>query len=340
MKKYRPVWQCSRIKDEIIVFSEKDGAVCAGLAFDNPHNVTIRERNGKVLKEGVDYAVKGNAVVLLDKNLFFYNEEWLKNESVPPFIENENKQYDVRDVLLVSPRFLRETQFLADYDCDVTDFPEMVFRGNLEKTVRKLVRGEKLDVILFGDSISNAANSSWEMGVGGYVHWIDAVKKNVLGCCGAEMNVVNVSRSGYGTEWALSAYKEKFKKMKADLVIIAFGMNDSALGAKKFASNVRELIEGIKSFCKETEFIVISSPSANKDCKLFYGQSEQFEELRKTFSGKITLINMSAASDFLMKRKKYIEISGNNLNHPNDFFYEFYESALSETLINAAESEN
>ena len=140
--------------------------------------------------------------------------------------------------------------------------------------------------------------------------------------------------------WIVNYCKEKFKKMKADLVIIAFGMNDSALGAKKFASNVRELIEGIKSFCKETEFIVISSPSANKDCKLFYGQSEQFEELRKTFSGKITLINMSAASDFLMKRKKYIEISGNNLNHPNDFFYEFYESALSETLINAAESEN
>lgn len=339
MDSFNPAWESRHIENEIIVFTEKDGLISAGLAFDNPRNAVIKDREGNVLKKNVDYIVKGNSVILLNDSLFFYKSEWLLNKNVPEYVKNENEQYNIKDTLLISPEFLRKTQFTAEYDCDRSDFPQIIYKGNLEKTARKISRKQPLTVVLFGDSISNAANSSWDMGFENYAHWMDRVKENVKKYCGAEIIVKNISRSGYGTEWALSAYKEKFNDIKADLVIIAFGMNDGNLGAERFAKNVAELQQGIESIEKNAEFIVVSSPLANKNCCEIFGQKEQFSALYAVFCDITTLIDMGSVSEFLLKRKNYVEISGNNLNHPNDFFYEFYTSAISKVLIDSGKTQ-
>ena len=42
MERFKPFWESSDIKEEILVFVEENGVISANLAFDNPQNVVLR----------------------------------------------------------------------------------------------------------------------------------------------------------------------------------------------------------------------------------------------------------------------------------------------------------
>jgi hypothetical protein len=66
----------------------------------------------------------------------------------------------------------------------------------------------------------------------------------------------------------------------------------------------------------------------NRDCRSVYaGQDKYIDGLQTLQQDGVTVCNCTAIAQFLLQHKAYIEISGNNLNHPNDFFYEFYKDA-------------
>lgn len=332
---WEPLWAKGHIEKEILVFVEEDGKITAHLAFNSPKNIVIRDRNGKTLTENSDYVVEGNRIVLRNRSLPFFRAEWLKNENVPDEIENENERYQIGGALLVSPAYLYRMQFLADYDCSYTEFPNVsADRMSLSGTYRKLSERKPFRLVLFGDSISNAANSSLDMGVTDYEHWMESARKNIEQIYGAPVNVSNISRSGYGIDWALSAYRERLEGIDPDLVVIAFGMNDYDLPAALFADRVRQLIDGIREMKSDAEFILVATPLPNGDCyTIAKSQSEQYGKLKELEGEGVTVVNMTAVTEFLLQRKRYVEISGNNLNHPNDFFYACYTDIFSELFV-------
>ncbi len=206
-----PLRSINKVYKETVVFSEKDGKISGHLAFDNPRGILLRTRDGFVLEEGADYRVEKNEVILLNKSIPYFKKEWLKNENVPLSIPSENGEYDVGKCLIISPAYLRSVQILADYDCDKTPFPSALpYKINLEKSYKKLTEDKKLRIALYGDSVCNAANSSWEIGFEGYKHWMSAAAERSEKFYGAKIEVVNFSRSGYGIGWGLEAAEEKF----------------------------------------------------------------------------------------------------------------------------------
>ncbi len=316
------------IEDEILVFSEKDGHISANLAFDNPKNLSIRNRVGELLIEGVDYALSGNKIELLNLEIFYYRQGWLQNRDVPPEIPSENKQYGINGCLLIEPKYMRGTQFLASYDCEVNDFPSAISDWlYLPHTYEKLKEQKKLKIALFGDSISNAANSSWEMGFGGYEHWCESALKRVEELYDAKIELLNCSRSGYGTEWAKEAVAEKFTGQNVDLAIIAFGMNDApdGMSVQEFTQNISDIMGKIRAFNSKTEFVLIAPFVPNKDCTYVYKEQKNYLYGLKEIEGEgVTVLDMTSIFLWLLERKSYCEISGNNLNHPNDFGYAFF----------------
>lgn len=332
MEKFKPFWESNDINEEILVFVEKDGVTSAGLLFDNPQNVVLRDRTGKAFEKNKDYIQKGNKVIAVSGDIPYFKFEWLKNENVPKNIPNENETYNIRGCLLISPQYLREMQVLANYTktgggglqilSDVICLPQ---------TERLLKKDKKLKIALFGDSISNAANSSFEMGFSGAEHWIAPVVKYIEQEVQADVDFMNVSRSGYGTEWALEAVDEKFGEENVDLAIIAFGMNDGSadMSVETFIHNISKLMEKIKKYNEKTEFILVATPVPNADCSAVYKEQINYVDGLRTLEKQgITLVNMTEVFTWLLKRKRYCEISGNNLNHPNDFGYRFYTDAF------------
>ncbi len=341
MDKYRTLWEREIVQDEIVVFVESNGNISGHLAFAPLEIIEAKTRNGRALQEGMDFEINGTTVMLKNKAVSYFKEEWLKNKNVPQDIPNENGQYGIGGALLISPAYLRDRQILFTYKKCVLPFigflPKYI---SLPKTKKKLETEKRLKIALFGDSISNAANSSWEMGVSGYEHYFSKVCREVGKHYGADVSYCNMSRSGYGTVWAISAVEEKFKDTDVDLVIIAFGMNDApdGLSMRQFTDNVAEIMRRIRALLPEVEFILVATPVPNKDCAYVYaGQDTYIHGLNELLCEGVTVCNCTAISQFLLQKKAYVEISGNNFNHPNDFFYEIYADAYITLLCNLSE---
>lgn len=336
------MWTKNYIKDEIIVFVKRSGVVSARLAFDCPRGLRITDRKGSVLSECIDFKTEGREIIALNDKIEYFEEEWLKNKNVPKSIENENELYKISGALLLSPQYLRQKQYLVSYYHKTTDFPNIFSdRINLPRSYEKLLNDKKLKIALMGDSISNAANSSYEMGFDGYKHWLDTAIETIKKQYGAEISYDNISKSGYGTNWAVTAARELFLKCKADLIVIAFGMNDGAGGmsAENFKINVKTLIDVAREINAETEFILVATPLPNAISNIYKTQPLYFDALKQIEKAEngVSVINMTAVSEFLTSKKDYAEISGNNINHPNDFFYAFYSDAFTEIFVRLKE---
>lgn len=341
MERFKPLWVKDYVENEILVFVKRGKEISANLAFDGAWGLRLKDRKGTVLRECVDYKIEGRKVVALNDCIEYFEEEWLKNENVPEYVENENERYNIGGCLLVSPEFLRKKQYSVSYRHSPALisglFPDRI---SLPRTYKKISERKRLKIALMGDSISNAANSSYEMGFGGYRHWLDDTAEKVKKYLKTEISYENFSKSGYGTEWALSVAEEKFENGNFDLVIIAFGMNDGAAGmtSESFRQNVSELKRIIKKYNREAEFIIVATPLPNRLCpEIFKTQPFYYDALKKLECEGTAVLGMTAASEFLLERKDYAEISGNNLNHPNDFFYEFYSDAFTELFVRLKE---
>lgn len=327
-----PLWLKGHIKEEILVFVKGKNGTKAHLLFDAVENVIISDRKGNILKENVDYRLKNNEVILLNETLFYYEEQWLKNLNVPSYISNENTQYGIERCLLISPEFLRETQFLAEYDYKRSDFPNITLAGSLPLTKAILKERKFLKTILFGDSISNAANSSWEMGYKNYEHWITTSKKNLEKYFDVQIEIKNISVSGQDSNWAATVADERINDTDFDFVIIAFGMNDVRTPNEIFVQNVERIIEAARHKNRNAEFIIVSTPLPNES-NVYGNQIYQYDGLKRIADSGVAVLNMTEISEYLIKRKNYCEISGNNLNHPNDFFYRIYSDVFTEFFI-------
>ncbi len=343
MKKYIPLAKRNFIEDEILVFYE-DGVVLANLTFKNPKNLIIKDRNGNLLIENVDYRVDGNHVYALSETIPYFKKDWLHNKNVPKDILRENDRYKIEDCLLVDPKCLYSKQYLATYEHQPETLKGIINEKLcLPKTYVKLKERKTLNFALLGDSISVGANSSYEMGFSGYDHWIFPSIKHAEQLFNAKINFFNFSVSGKDTSWAINTIDEKLEKQKIDLLVIAFGMNDATVGMtpETFIENISTLINKTRAHNSDAEFILIATPTPNNKSKQLYRhQKDYYIQLKKLESGGITVVNMTKVFKFLLERKEYVEISGNNLNHPNDFSYSFYTDAFNQLFENIFEQKN
>lgn len=336
MRMFQPFWEKRYIRGETVVFAEEKGEITGHLAFENPHSLKLFSRSGILLKENQDYERRENKIVLLNPSFPYFREGWLQNVGVPNNVLSENKDYGIEGCLLVSPPYLRTMQFIADYLCDETKFPEVLpDKIRLNRTYQTLKEKRKLKFALYGDSVCNAANSSWEMRFCGYKHWMEESLLRAEKFYGAKIEFLNFSRSGYGTERGIDAVTEKFGALQIDLVVIGLGGNDAPTGMPldKYIENVREIMRRIRKRNPETEFILLSPTPQNPECKQIYRRDlihEYIIGLKTLVDEGVTTVNLDGVYSFLLKRKRYCEFSGNNLNHPNDFWYQFYTDAFTE----------
>lgn len=326
--------------EECIVFVKEGGQITANLLFEPSRILSVRDSGGNILQEGVDYQINGRMMTSLSTTPFL-TAETLKNKEVPSYLKSENERYKITGCLLMDAVQLFSYQLHVHYVYDRIGnaVPDPVSKKIRLPYIRdRILAKKKLRVILYGDSISNAANSSWEMGIGARGPWYECASEEISRAFGVQVDVRNFSKSGYGTVWGVSAAKEKFQGCGGDLFIIAFGMNDGAerLSADDFAENIRRIMNFAKNENPNAEFILISPPLANPLSKEASGFQSRYRcPLKKMQDQGIACIDMTSVYAFLMQRKRYCEISGNNLNHPNDFTYGIYEKALVKVISRA-----
>ena len=86
---------------------------------------------------------------------------------------------------------------------------------------------------------------------------------------------------------------------------------------------------------RETEFILVATMLANRDWTTLH--HEFFVPYREALAGLcrpgIALADLTSIWGFLLERKKDWDLTGNGVNHPNDFGHRLYAQVLSALLI-------
>lgn len=139
--------------------------------------------------------------------------------------------------------------------------------------------------------------------------------------CRVEMD--NVSKAGEGTAWAAEHAGELIGKKSYDLVILGFGMNDREPG-NIFQENIKELIRQVRGCVRKTEFLLIATTLPNPETTTppihFTAYQHEYAKVLLALEEKgIAVADVQTVQKEIQKRKRYLDITGNWLNHPNDF---------------------
>jgi acyl-CoA thioesterase-1 len=210
---------------------------------------------------------------------------------------------------------------------------------SLPKTEAKLKTKQPVTLMLCGDSISAGANAS-------------LLTKAPPGCpdfgklsslaleqhFGTKVKFIKHAVGGWTSGNGLQQAKEQhIGKAKPDLVIIAFGMNDVfQRNVAAYEANIRGLVETIRADAPDAEFILVASMLGNSEWGMPMEQFPMYRDaLAKLCGPGVVIADMTSMWEALLKRKRFYDLTGNGVNHPNDFGHCIYAQSLLALLIEA-----
>jgi lysophospholipase L1-like esterase len=127
------------------------------------------------------------------------------------------------------------------------------------------------------------------------------------------------------------------KNEEPDLVIIAYGINEVGLTTPdQYLNQTIRIIEEIKATAPDTEIILVASMLGNPEwhstpAKPFFA----FRDALKTLRGPgIALADLTQVWADLLGYKSYHDLTGNGVNHPNDFGHRIYAQVILDLLLN------
>ncbi len=208
-------------------------------------------------------------------------------------------------------------------------------QGKLPGTLEKLRQGKPVTIVLLGDSISTGCNASgWGGGAPHQPPYQDLWLQHLQKVYTSEVRLINLAVGGMATPWGLTKTDEVMSH-KPDLVLLAFGMNDAgSLSTEDYKKNTARMIEQCRAIDAQTEFILIATMLGNQDWTAL--RHERFPEYRDALadlSGEgIALADMTSIWKEMLARKPDSDLTGNGVNHPNDFGHRVYAQVLSQLL--------
>lgn len=340
----RPFWQSTTMQGESVLFlTGKDGSPPkVSLLFEPTRILLLCSSSGKNAYEpGRDYIWKpGTKEIVLPKGSRIVCK-------TPSDLRRPagSQQYRLThrdgngEILFGATHEYHDMQTLVTYEHkpDAWAGPRPSFAGErLPRTVKKLTEKRPLKIALFGDSISTGANSSgWAKAAPFHPPFQDLLVLNLEAAYGSKVTLENFAVGGMSTPWGV-ANIGKVREAKPDLVILAFGMNDSAgLSAKDYQANTKAMVDAVQKALPETETILVATMLGNQDwTTLKHERFPRFRDALAELCGPgVALADMTSMWAELLKHKKDWDMTGNGVNHPNDFGHRVYAQVLSALLI-------
>ena len=103
----------------------------------------------------------------------------------------------------------------------------------------------------------------------------------------------------------------------------------------KFAANIPGMKDAIRAAAPEAEFVLVAPmlPNAEWDAP----EMDNFPLIRQALAGLCgkgaVLADVTAVWTGLLQRKAFLDLTGNGLNHPNDFGHRIYAQTILALLV-------
>jgi lysophospholipase L1-like esterase len=205
----------------------------------------------------------------------------------------------------------------------------------LPETARKLKTETQLKICIIGDSISYGSNASAIIAAPpGMPPYTELLAETLRRHRPGEVILKNYAVSGTGMKYGLSVVGAVMGEAP-DLVIIAYGMNDAGfMPVEPFVLNTTRILDAIRQRGLGTEVILISSMLGNPEW--VYSPVEKFlifrDGLASLAGPGVALADMTSLWAALLKVKSYQDLTGNGVNHPNDFGHRIHAQLLLDLL--------
>jgi hypothetical protein len=335
----RPVWKGARIENETILPVSKEGrAAEANLAFVPARIISVRNYAlEQTYAEGRDYTVDGRTIRLLPGSpIAFLNHGDLYHNN-PAAKPGAMKAAGGGFLTFSESSFFNDRQLAVTYEHAGTwDGPvPQSAKDRLPETFRKLKKGAPLKLAVFGDSISFGASASGSASRAPWMpRWADLVTDALGRAYGSRIDCVNASLGGTRSDWGRKTIDGLVSHEKPDLVILGFGMNDGGAGvsAEDFASNLRAMIESVRKLNPAAEFILLMSFQPNSKWRPLEPMPAYLEAMKAMEGPGVAVADVWSPHGYLLRHKSYADMSGNHVNHPNDFLVRVYAQVLLATL--------
>ena len=210
--------------------------------------------------------------------------------------------------------------------------------GSLPRVTQQLQRAEPVTICLTGDSISEGYDASGFHSVPPHQPGFGQLVASALEQQhGAPVQLHNLATAGWTAANALWDIA-RIAAVKPDLVIVAFGMNDACYAeAGEFVAQVSSLLQGIRDEVTHAEFVIVSPMLPTPECAWLvparFGEY-RFALAELTGAG-VVLADVTGLWTEIVARKNPHDLSGNGLNHPNDFGHRLYAHTILDQLARA-----
>ncbi|MGI8982136.1 MAG: SGNH/GDSL hydrolase family protein [Pirellulaceae bacterium] len=342
----QPLWKSATLHGESVLFIKDGEGVAKGKLLFTPTKVLkVTSSSGEVVYEaGKDYLWKADSQeILLPAGSRI---TWKTPQDLRRPAKSQKYALTHRDgngeILFGATHEYHDMQTVISYEHDPAAWkgPTPAFAGKeLPKSIKILTQRKPLRIALLGDSISTGCNASgWAKVAPHQPPYQDLLVLNLEAAYGAKVTLTNLAVGGTNTDWGVANIGQVIDS-KSDLVILAFGMNDSAgRPAKDYQANIQKMIAAVKKAQPEAEIILVATMLGNKDWVAL--KQEHFPQYRDALSGLcepgIALADMTSIWSELLKHKQDWDLTGNGVNHPNDFSHRIYSQVLSALLIREA----
>lgn len=230
-------------------------------------------------------------------------------------------------------RWFHDRQVEVTYETDEAwKGPMPSFAGNLlPKTLEKLKAKKELRLAISGDSISTGLDASALVKAPpeqkGYP---DLLAAGIEKAFSAKVVLTNRAVSGTSIVYGLQDWP-KLIESKPDLIVVAYGMNDvGRRDPKWFGARVKEYLDRIHKDLPDTEIILVACMLGNREW--IHTPREMFTSYRdqlKSFEGPgVAFADVTQVWDTLLAHKHDHDLTGNGLNHPNDYGHRLYAWTL------------
>jgi Lysophospholipase L1 and related esterases len=240
----------------------------------------------------------------------------------------------VRHLLFSEGRYFHDLQLRVDYETDERwtppEHPAPPPRGGLPRLARLADEGRQITVVLLGDSISAGANAVAHPPY--IVRFVEHLRSRAAG----KVTLHNLAKGGKSTPWGVEQAPEG-AALRPDLFIVAFGMNDASgrYPQDKYKENIRRMIAIVRETNPDVECAVVSGMNANPVWHLARpGLHRAYhEELESLEAEGVAFCDVLTPWDHLVSRKGFHSLTGNGVNHPNDFGHRLYAEVLIRRLL-------
>ena len=191
---------------------------------------------------------------------------------------------------------------------------------------------QPVKVVMLGDSISTGANASGVVGAPpGLMGYPDLVVDGLSQRFGAPVTLTNLSVGGMNAPWGVGQMTAAIAE-KPDLFLIAFGMNDASgrCSPSKYRKDTARMASVMQAARPDCDVICIATMTANPDWQfaapdLYPAYRDQLLTLRKR---GVAVADVTSVWSWIVARKKFLDLAGNGVNHPNDFGHRLYADVI------------